>query len=189
MEHKDVLIVDGYNILHVWVDRKWITAKNRDDARLSLIHLLADYQGLSGKQIILVFDAHSVANHNNKTEYVNKLEVQYSAYEQTADVYIESLVGDLVAQGRRVSVATGDHLEQIIVLAKGGARITPRELWQMLQNERTESAFGAARSRRGGNIRKYRGESGHTGHGSSTIDSRLSEEQRAIMERMRRGDD
>jgi predicted RNA-binding protein with PIN domain len=171
-KNQTYLIVDGYNIIGVWTSHKYMKTTNRDDDRQRLIDYMADYQGYSGFKLILVFDAHSV-EHTKKTEWKNKLEIQYSAFEQTADQYIENLVGKLVAEGHQVFVATADLLEQTIIFAKGALRMSARELWQRMQLERSDTQ----------NL--------HHDHqtakrNATTIDDRLNPDQRAKLEQWRR---
>jgi predicted RNA-binding protein with PIN domain len=171
MAHKDVLIVDGYNIIGVWSGCRYLKNKEREHAKTELIHLLADYQGYSGLEVIVVFDAYSIPG-EGRQEVVNKLAVHYSSYQQTADQYIESLVGEIVAQGRIVHVATADHLEQTITFAKGAYRMTARELWGKLQLEKSDSA-------------KHKSEN-RMKTSSSTIGDRMDAQQKALFEQWRR---
>ena len=163
---QDLLIVDGYNIVGVWMQNKYIKASSHDEARQIVIDMLADYQGYAGMQVLLVFDAHGVSG-KVKRDRQNKLEIHYSAFEQTADQYIEILVGDAVAANRRVFVATADHLEQTIIFAKGAYRVTARELWQRLQAERSEGKNQFLHT--------------HSIARRNTIDGRLSEDQKKML--------
>jgi len=167
----DVLVVDGYNIVGVWSSLKYIKMANRDQAKKELIDCMADYQGYSGMEVILVFDAYAVPG-NTRIEHFNKLAVHYSAFQQTADQYIENLVGEWVSHGRTVHVATDDHLEQTIAFAKGAYRITARELWLRVNQEKKESKTHTT------NDRKIAG--------GSSIGDRLDAAQKALFEKWRR---
>ena len=54
---KPLLLVDGYNVIGAWnVPREeHLTIQ---EARERLIHLIADYAGYSGEEVIVVFDGH-----------------------------------------------------------------------------------------------------------------------------------
>jgi predicted RNA-binding protein with PIN domain len=168
---REVLIVDGNNMIGVWTAMKYWEVLDHNDARVRLIGLMADYQGYSGYEILLVFDAYRVAG-KGSIEVHNKLKVLYSAHEQTADQYIESLVHDLIARGRKVSVATADHLEQTITFAKGALRVAARELWQRVEQSRT-----AGREHFSG---------AHKQVGRHPLDERLGADTLAKLEQMRR---
>jgi predicted RNA-binding protein with PIN domain len=174
MAHRDVLIVDGYNMIGVWSGYRYLKNKDREHAKTELIHLLADYQGYSGTEVILVFDAYSMPGEGRR-ETVNKLAVHYSAFQQTADQYIESLVGEMVSQARLVHVATADHLEQTITFAKGAYRMTARELWGKMQHEKKDNA-------------KHKSENRMKTSGS-TIGDRMDAGQKAFFEQWRREKD
>ena len=61
-----ILLVDGYNMIGAWSELRQLADDNLEDARDRLIELLANYQGFSGKRIILVFDAHQVPGAGGK---------------------------------------------------------------------------------------------------------------------------
>ena len=54
---KPILYVDGYNVIGAWPQaerEQWPLDESRD----RLIHLLEDYAGYSGQEVVLVFDGH-----------------------------------------------------------------------------------------------------------------------------------
>lgn len=138
--HKDdVLIVDGYNMIFAWDELKKIAAENLDAARAALVHLLCNYQGMRGCRVIAVFDAYRVKGGAGTAEKEAGVEIIYTKEGETADAYIERLSYEL-GRTHHVKVATGDGLEQIIVLGHGAQRLSARELkWEIEQvNERIE---------------------------------------------------
>ena len=140
--HKDdVLIVDGYNMIFAWDDLKRIAAENLDAARTALIHTLCNYQGIRKCRVVLVFDAYRVKGGLGLQEQDAGIEIIYTKEGETADAYIERLSYEL-GKTHHVKVATGDGLEQLIVLGHGAQRLSARELqWEVDQVKEQISEF------------------------------------------------
>lgn len=123
----DYLLVDGYNIIFAWDELKKIAEKSLDDARMELAKIMCNYQGYTGYEIILVFDAYKVKrNHRDVEKYYN-ISIVYTKESETADTYIECTSHELV-KNHRVRVATSDGAEQMIILGNGAMRISASEL-------------------------------------------------------------
>ena len=60
MALKTFLIVDGYNIIHAWPELEDLTNVSLESARIKLMDILCNYQGVSGETVILVFDGYLV---------------------------------------------------------------------------------------------------------------------------------
>jgi len=125
---EDYLIVDGYNVINSWPELAALKNKDYAHARDKLVEILSDYQGLVKINIILVFDAHQVRNGIRRRERVNGIEIVYTREGETADMFIERLVGELPS-GSVIGVATSDWAEQRIVFGKGAYRLSARELY------------------------------------------------------------
>lgn len=54
---KDLLIVDGYNIIFAWDELKKLAAQSLDHAREKLTDTLVSYGKAKGYKLVLVFDA------------------------------------------------------------------------------------------------------------------------------------
>lgn len=121
------LIVDGYNIINSWPELKSIQEDNLENAREKLIELLESYRAYKGIKVVVVFDAHLVKGSMEKHEYHGGLEVVYTKENETADSYIEKFANN-VGKMYNILVATSDWLEQQVVLGRGAARISAREL-------------------------------------------------------------
>lgn len=122
------LVVDGYNVIGFHMKRKW-TAHNLEQARDQLIQDLSEYQAITGKRVVLVFDAHSTPG-GQVTEIREKIEVIYTQQEETADEFIERFVRHYKGPDRIIYVATSDYLEQRMVFGQGAYCISSRELLQ-----------------------------------------------------------
>lgn len=124
---KEYLLVDGYNIIFAWEDLKELAAFNIDGAREKLMDILCNYQGFKKCTLILVFDAYKVKGNPGSVETYHNIHVVYTKEAETADQYIEKTVHE-IGRKYRVTVATSDQLEQVIILGQGGRRMSAREL-------------------------------------------------------------
>ena len=141
VQKDDVLIVDGYNMIFGWDELKSVAQENLDAARAALIHILCNYQGIRKCRVILVFDAYRVKGGIGTANQDAGVDIIYTKEGETADTYIERLSYEL-GRTHRVKVATGDGLEQLVVLGHGAQRMTARELhWEIEQVDEQIRAF------------------------------------------------
>ena len=121
------LLIDGYNIIFAWEELKEMSKLNLESARSLLIEVLRNYQGYTHEKILLVFDAYKQPGNIGSTESYGDLEVVYTKEGQTADQYIEKFVLENIKK-LRITVATSDGLEQMMVFGQGALRMPAREL-------------------------------------------------------------
>lgn len=164
------LIVDGYNIINSWPELKSLEKNGLEHSRERLLELLEDYRAYKGIKAIVVFDAHMVKGSMEKHERYGGLEVVFTKEYETADAYIEKLV-DEVGRLYDILVATSDWLEQQVVLGRGAARISARELH-----------FEVMKSRKGMN-EKYRLKKSAEKH---TIENRIKPDIYEKLDKIRR---
>ncbi|MFD1929730.1 NYN domain-containing protein [Sporosarcina siberiensis] len=124
---KDVLLVDGYNIIGAWEELRQMKEERLANARDRLIERLAEYKAYTGWRVIIVFDAHLIAGIEKK-KLKHDLEVVYTRENETADERIEKLVIKMASRSVQVHVATSDLTEQWVIFAHGALRISAREL-------------------------------------------------------------
>ena len=123
---KEILLIDGYNVLFAWEEWKDLLPDHFDTARGQLTDLLCDYAGMTGREVILVFDAYKVKGNPGSAEKYRNIYVVYTREAQTADAYIEKTT--LLARNRaRVRVVTSDRPEQLIALGNEALRTSARE--------------------------------------------------------------
>lgn len=132
MAKKAVLIVDGYNVINQWPFLQEDMTLGLDVARDHLIDLLSEYQTLSGRRVILIFDAHEVKGSVQNRMVEKGIEVVYTMEKETADSYIERFV-DRLHRRTEFIVATSDHMVQQLILGRGGTRISSPELLSEIQ--------------------------------------------------------
>ncbi|MCR4622741.1 MAG: TetM/TetW/TetO/TetS family tetracycline resistance ribosomal protection protein [Clostridiales bacterium] len=123
----EYLLVDGYNIIFAWDELRELAACDVEIARSVLTQMLDNFASHRGVRLILVFDAYKVKGNPGKYEHYSNIDIVYTKEAQTADSYIEKMAHDL-SRDYRVRVATGDGLEQLIILGAGALRMSAREL-------------------------------------------------------------
>lgn len=124
---EEILVIDGYNIIFAWDDLKEMSKLNLESARDMLIDILRNYQGYTGKRLLVIFDAYKNAGSIGHREQWDELEVVYTKENETADQYIEKFVLENVKK-YRITVATSDGLEQLLIFGQGALRMPAREL-------------------------------------------------------------
>lgn len=126
---KEILIIDGYNVINAWSDLKEISEESLEEARNILIDRMAEYRSYTGVEVIIVFDAYQVKSSKINKDKINDVEIVFTKKNQTADSYIEEKVEKLAKNKRNiVKVVTSDLAEQQFILGSGGVRVLPREL-------------------------------------------------------------
>ena len=128
---QEFLLVDGYNIIFAWKDLKELAEVDIKAARDQLLDIMSDYAGYSGLLIIVVFDAYRVLGGKGDVQRYHNIDVVYTREAETADLYIEKTAHRL-AKEHRVTVATGDALEQVIIFGAGALRQSPRGLLEAI---------------------------------------------------------
>lgn len=124
---KEYLLVDGYNVIFAWDALKALAAVNIDSARDKLIDVMSNYQGYVGCELILVFDAYKVKQNPGSITKHGNIHVVYTKEAETADMYIEKTTHEL-GRKYKVTVASSDGLEQLIIMGQGALRMSSRGL-------------------------------------------------------------
>lgn len=124
---KNILLVDGYNIIGAWPELRVLKERDFSAARDRLIEILAEYRAYTGYQVIVIFDAYYVKGLERK--YKNyKIDVIFTRENETADERIEKLAIELSNIKTQVHVATSDFTEQWAIFGQGALRKSAREL-------------------------------------------------------------
>ncbi|MDE7339318.1 MAG: TetM/TetW/TetO/TetS family tetracycline resistance ribosomal protection protein [Lachnospiraceae bacterium] len=134
---EEYLLVDGYNIIFAWEELSELAKLNLDSARGKLMDILSNYQGYRKMTLILVFDAYKVKGSPGSIFPYHNIHVVYTKEAETADQYIEKVTHE-IAKKHRVSVATSDGLEQLIIMGQGAKRISARELKEEIMSTNQE---------------------------------------------------
>lgn len=168
---KPLLLVDGYNVIGAWNVPK-DEGLSIEEARERLVHLVADYAGYSGQEVIVVFDGHYTDRPTRSRVTMHGVEVVFTKHAESADNYIEAACAH-VPSWRPVRVATSDAVIQTVTLGRGATRISSREFLMELSQVRISG-------------KKHMQEEKIS---RGDIFSRLPPEQRAIFDKMRRGEE
>ena len=127
MQQEEYLLVDGYNVIFAWEDLNELAQINMDAARGKLMDELCNYQGMKKCNLIVVFDAYRLAGHPTEYFDYHNIHVVYTKEAETADQYIEKFA-HAHASHYRVTVATSDGLEQVIIRGEGCRLLSARDL-------------------------------------------------------------
>lgn len=165
---EDYLLVDGYNIIYAWPELNVLIEDNMDGARMKLIDILSNYQGIRKCEIIAVFDAYRVQGHREEVTDYHNIHVVFTKEAQTADQYIEKFAHDNQKK-YNIVVATSDGLQQIIVRGEGCLLLSARELKKDI--DETNTKLNQEHQRTQGVSRNY-------------IADALSQESKQQMEKM-----
>ena len=168
---KPLLIVDGYNVIGAWKE----AAEERltmDEAHDKLVHLLQDYGGYSGEEIVVVFDGYRSDRRTTTTEEHGALTIVFTKHGETADSYIERLVVQS-PRYRTIRVATSDGQIQTLALGAGACRITSKELLIEIRQLRRTSFAAHERTQ---------------SMNRNPLGARLPPSVQEALERLRRGD-
>ena len=166
---KPLLLVDGYNVIGAWTvpQREHLTI---EESRDRLIHMIADYAGYSGEEVIVVFDGHYTDRPLSTRMEQYGIQVVFTRHGESADNYIEAAC-EAAPKWRKVRVATSDSVEQTVTMGRGAVRVSSREFLIELTQVRTQgrrTMSGSPASR-------------------GDLLTRLTPEQREIFDRMRKG--
>ena len=148
---KEYLIVDGYNMIFAWDGLREQAGYDLSGARERLLDLLSNYCGFHPCELIVVFDSYRVRGGTGSRSSHNNLRVVYTQEDESADLYIETLVGK-IGKNYAVRVATSDALIQLSALRSGVLRVSAAELEREL--ERTNGEIAAV-------LRRLREEARH----------------------------
>ena len=136
-EEKSYLLVDGYNIIYDWDELRELSRTDIKAARDRLTDILDGFAGMRSEQIILVFDAYRVSGGQERVYRYNNIDVVYTREAETADLYIEKTSRSL-SKKYRVTVATSDALEQVIIFGTGAVRMSARGLLEEIERQNRE---------------------------------------------------
>ena len=149
---KEYLLVDGYNVIFAWEELNELAKASIDAARNKLMDILSNYQGFTGCTLILVFDAYKVKGSQGEVQKYHNIYVVYTKEAETADQYIEKTTHE-IGRKYKVTVATSDALEQVIVMGQGAYRISARDFYEEV--ERTEKQIREINEQQHGEKRNY----------------------------------
>jgi len=129
---RNVLIVDGYNVIFAWDSLKELAETDLEGARIALMDMLSNYAGYTGCELILVFDAYRLKDGKGERSDYHNIHVVYTKENETGDLYIERLTHEM-GKNDAVKVVTSDGLIQISALRAGVLRMSASEFHKELE--------------------------------------------------------
>lgn len=170
----DLLLVDGYNMIGAWPELIALKDIHLEEARDVLLQMLGDYQGYSGKQVYVVFDAHFMPGQGSTFAQYG-VQVIFTKERETADTCIERLANVHKSRLRSIYVATSDMAEQHVIFGTGALRMSARELLTEVKQAKAEITRNIDRDAQPSTARRHE------------IDQRMPDDVRMKLERLRRG--
>ncbi len=125
---KNLLIVDGYNVIYAWEELKSVADYSLEKAREELMDIMSNYHAFTKTDVLLVFDAYLVKDGAGSEIRHDGYRIVYTKQDQTADAYIEQVMHNL-GPDYSIRVVTGDRLLQFSAVSYGISRMTAKEFW------------------------------------------------------------
>ncbi|MBQ1411419.1 MAG: NYN domain-containing protein [Oscillospiraceae bacterium] len=123
---RQILIVDGFNVIFAWPELAALAETDLAQARDRLMEILANYAAFTRTETILVFDAYRVKGGKGERFDYHGVRVVYTKENETGDAYIERLLQDF-GKNTRARIVTSDNLIQVSALRTGAVRQSARE--------------------------------------------------------------
>lgn len=123
---KELVIIDGYNVIFAWDELKSLSAENLSAARGRLIDILLNYHSFTSNDVVLVFDGYAVPDNDGEKHSVGGIKVVYTKQNESADLYIERMLSQ-IGKNDAVRVVTSDNLIRLSAIGSGIHRTSSRE--------------------------------------------------------------
>ena len=134
---EQMLLIDGYNVLHEHEALHALCMENQDAAIHTLIDILINYQAFQDKTMELVFDAYQVDNFSGSEDTYSNLRVIFTKEGESADEYIIRRVREQSSH-YKLTVVTSDRALQMLTYNDGVQRISSRGFWIDLEQTKTD---------------------------------------------------
>ena len=137
---RNMVIIDGYNLIHADEHLKSTSLFSLEKAREELMDMLSNYVSYTKTELLLVFDAYLVKDSEGKEFIRDGYKVIFTRADQTADAYIEKTMYEL-GPDYSIRMVTDDKLLQFSAVHSGISRMTSKEFLEELTrigNEITE---------------------------------------------------
>ena len=128
---RNMVIVDGYNLIHSDESLKKTSLFSLEKAREELMDLLSSYVSYTKTELVLVFDAYLVKDGEGSEFMRDGYKVVYTKANQTADAYIERMMRQL-GPDYSIRMVTDDRLLQFSAVHSGISRMTAKEFLEEL---------------------------------------------------------
>ena len=123
---RNMVIIDGYNLIHADESLKNTSMFSLEKAREELMDLLSNYVSYTKTELVLVFDAYLVKDGEGSELMHDGYKVVFTRADQTADAYIEKIMHEL-GPDYSIRMVTDDKLLQFSAVHSGISRMTSKE--------------------------------------------------------------
>ena len=130
------ILVDGYSLLHNWLELAPGQPRHSARARDELVYVLTRYQDASGERITIFFDGTGASSNALANKSNAAVEVLFSRAGQTADEMIERAAHRYQTYGE-VLVVTDDRAERDTVAGMGGLTASCANFIRMIEDALT----------------------------------------------------
>jgi predicted RNA-binding protein with PIN domain len=131
------ILIDGYSLLHNWLELAPGQPRHSERARDELIHILTKYHDATGEPITIFFDGAGAPAFASKPDSSREVEILFSRAGQTADDMIERAAHRFQSYGE-VLVVTDDTAERDTVGGMGGSVASCANFICMVESALTE---------------------------------------------------
>lgn len=128
---KNMVIIDGYNLIYADENLKKTSLFSIEKAREELMDILSNYVSYTKTELVLVFDAYLVKKGEGSEFMHDGYKVVYTKANQTADAYIEKMMHEL-GPDYSIRMVTDDKLLQFSAVHSGISRVTSKEFLEEL---------------------------------------------------------
>ena len=128
---RNMVIIDGYNLIHADDGLKNTALFSLEKAREELMDLLSNYVSYTKTELLLVFDAYLVKDGEGSEFMRDGYKVAFTKENQTADAYIELIMSKL-GPDYSIRMVTDDKLLQFSAVHSGILRMTTKEFLEEL---------------------------------------------------------
>ena len=128
------VLVDGYSVIHNWLQLRLLMGNSLDHQRQALIHVLRQFADHSGRRVTVVFDGYAAKHKPDGALPAAGVEIIFSSSGKTADDVIERLVGQ-AAHPDQIVVVTSDNQERRTVETLGAVSQSSELFEQEVQRE------------------------------------------------------
>ena len=136
-DKKQILIVDGYNVIFQWDDLRALAESDIHAARTALLQILSNFSAFRAIDTVVIFDGYKVPGSIGELGSYHNLRVIYTRENESGDLYIERLVGAL-KKNEQAQVVTSDALIQLSALRAGLQRISSAEFEEIVAEAQAE---------------------------------------------------
>lgn len=123
---KNLLLVDGYNLIHRSERLKRLLSRSREKAQVELIKEVYSWLGKKEAEAYIVFDAYESPYPTRIEEDSPLLKIVYTGRGKTADSFIEEFIFRNKERYRKIWVVTSDRTQISTVVGENVFILSPQ---------------------------------------------------------------